>query len=106
MADGSVVTCSESNNSDLFYAIPWSYGTLGFLASVEIDIIPAKRFIKLNYKPVRSQKEMLEVNSFIRYYPSIHNIVYHSKIIIMICTSLLCSRRLKKNVETRKKMSS
>jgi len=60
LADGSVVTCSENNNSDLFYAIPWSYGTLGFLASVEIDIIPAKRFIKLNYKPVRSQKEMLE----------------------------------------------
>ena len=72
LADGSVVTCSENNNSDLFYAIPWSYGTLGFLASVEIDIIPAKRFIKLNYKPVRSQKEMLEVNSFITSIHSIH----------------------------------
>ena len=81
MADGSVVTCSENNNSDLFYAIPWSYGTLGFLASVEIDIIPAKRFIKLNYKPVRSQKEMLEVNSFIRYEPSIHSVILYDHIV-------------------------
>ena len=61
LADGSVVTCSEHSNSDLFHAIPWSYGTLGFLTSVEIDIIPAKRFIKLNYLPSHSQKEMLEV---------------------------------------------
>ena len=64
LSDGSVITCSENNNSDLFYAIPWSYGTLGFLASVEIDIIPAKRFIKLNYKPTYNQKDMLEVLFF------------------------------------------
>ena len=67
LSDGSVVTCSERNNSDLFYAIPWSYGTLGFLASVEIDIIPAKRFIRLNYIPTYSQKEMLEVVVFVWY---------------------------------------
>ena len=63
LSDGSVVICSEDNNSDLFHAIPWSYGTLGFLASVEIDIIPAKRFIRLNYKPTYSQTEMIEVTS-------------------------------------------
>ena len=61
LSDGSVVVCSQDNNSDLFHAIPWSYGTLGFLASVEIDIIPAKRFIQLNYKPTYSQSEMIEV---------------------------------------------
>lgn len=43
LADGSVVTCSRDNNSDLFFAIPWSYGTLGFLTAVEIKIIPATR---------------------------------------------------------------
>ena len=51
MADGSVVECSETNDPDLFYAVPWSYGTLGFLVSATIEIIPVKRFIKINYQP-------------------------------------------------------
>ena len=51
MADGSVINCSHSENSDLFYAVPWSYGTLGFLVSAEIEIIPCKPFIKLDYYP-------------------------------------------------------
>ena len=62
MANGSVVTCSPTENSDLFYAIPWSYGTLGFLVSVEIDIIPCKRYIKLDYYPTYSIDTMIEVS--------------------------------------------
>ena len=47
MADGSITTCTRDENSDLFYAIPWSYGTLGFLTAVDLLIIPLKvRFIK------------------------------------------------------------
>ena len=42
MADGSITTCTRDENSDLFYAIPWSYGTLGFLTSVDLLIIPLK----------------------------------------------------------------
>merc|ERR1711871_656257 len=29
LADGSVVTCSETENTELYDALPWSYGTLG-----------------------------------------------------------------------------
>lgn len=43
LADGSVVKCSREENSDLFYAVPWSYGTLGFLTAVEIKILPATK---------------------------------------------------------------
>ena len=32
LADGSVVECSATSDPDLFYAVPWSYGTIGFLA--------------------------------------------------------------------------
>lgn len=60
LADGSVETCDANSNPDLFYAIPWSYGTLGFLASVEIDIIPCKKYVELDYIPVKSQAEMIE----------------------------------------------
>uniref|UniRef100_A0A0B7AT95 Delta(24)-sterol reductase n=1 Tax=Arion vulgaris TaxID=1028688 RepID=A0A0B7AT95_9EUPU len=57
-ADGSVVKCSKEENPDLFYAIPWSHGTLGFLVSAEIRIIPAKKYVKLQYYPVYKQAEL------------------------------------------------
>ncbi|XP_071539528.1 delta(24)-sterol reductase-like isoform X2 [Panulirus ornatus] len=54
VADGSVVTCSQTENSELFYSVPWSYGTLGFLTAVEIKIIPAERFVRVEYQPCHS----------------------------------------------------
>ena len=42
LADGTITTCTRDENSDLFYAIPWSYGTLGFLTSVDIMMVPSK----------------------------------------------------------------
>ncbi|XP_066995302.2 delta(24)-sterol reductase isoform X2 [Anabrus simplex] len=62
LADGSLVTCSKDKNPDLFYAVPWSYGTLGFLTAVEIKIIPCERYVQLDYHPVTSLKEA--VNRF------------------------------------------
>merc|ERR1719150_654145 len=60
LADGSVVECSATSDPDLFYSVPWSYGTIGFLASVEIEIIPSRRFVKLDYIPVYSLEQMVE----------------------------------------------
>lgn len=59
LADGSVVTCSETDNPDLFYAIPWSYGTLGFLVSAVIKIVPAKKYVKMEYYPAHSKEQMI-----------------------------------------------
>ncbi|CAG9569945.1 unnamed protein product [Danaus chrysippus] len=58
LADGSVVTCSKDENPDLFYAIPWSYGTLGFLTSAVIKIVPAKKFVRLEYHPYTNLKDL------------------------------------------------
>lgn len=60
LADGSVVTCSKEENPELFYSVPWSYGTLGILTSAEIQLIPAKRFVKLLYKPLGNLEEIVE----------------------------------------------
>lgn len=54
LSDASVVTCSAQENSDLFYSVPWSYGTLGMLTAVEIKLIPAKKYVKLTYRPLRN----------------------------------------------------
>lgn len=54
LADGRVVRATKDNEySDLFYAIPWSQGTLGFLLSAEIKLIPIKEYMRLTYTPVR-----------------------------------------------------
>lgn len=61
LASGEVVVCSKTENRELFDALPWSYGTLGFLASVKIMVIPCKRYVRLEYFPVFSRKEGLDL---------------------------------------------
>jgi delta24-sterol reductase len=55
LADASVVVCSASENSDLFRAVPWSHGTLGFLVGVKLSIIPAASHVQLHYEPITSK---------------------------------------------------
>ncbi|MGB4800940.1 MAG: FAD-binding protein [Candidatus Saccharimonadales bacterium] len=55
--DGQVVTCSPKKQSDLFYGTPGSYGTLGVMTAVEIQLIPAKKYVELTYLPVRNFDE-------------------------------------------------
>lgn len=44
----------QDENSELFYSVPWSYGTLGFLVSADLKIVPAKKYVKVEYMPVYS----------------------------------------------------
>lgn len=57
LSDGSVVICSMEDRPDLFYSVPWSYGTLGILTCVEMKLVPAKKYIKLMYEPVKNIDE-------------------------------------------------
>lgn len=40
---GEVLKCDQRDFSDLFHAVPWSYGTTGFLMSVRMKIIRVKK---------------------------------------------------------------
>lgn len=57
---------TDSIVSSRFFSdsVPFSYGTLGFLTAVDLDIIPFKPYIKLNYVPVYSLDDI--VNEFTR----------------------------------------
>ncbi|XP_021953438.2 delta(24)-sterol reductase isoform X2 [Folsomia candida] len=48
-ADGDIVNCSKTENSDLFNAMPCSYGTIGFLTAVTMPLILAGKYIKIEY---------------------------------------------------------
>ena len=60
LADGRLVHCSLSEDEELFHAMPWSYGTIGFLVAVELMIIPAKPFVKLSYYPFHTRESFVD----------------------------------------------
>ena len=48
VADGKIVTCSADNeNSDLFHAMPNSYGTLGYITRVKLQLMKTKPYVYL-----------------------------------------------------------
>jgi delta24-sterol reductase len=57
-ADGSLIHVTADNeHSDLFYCLPWSHGTLGFLVALELKLIKVKPYVHMKYIPVHSQEE-------------------------------------------------
>lgn len=60
-AEGKLLRCSATENPELFHLIPWSHGTLGFLVTAELKIIPARKYVKVHYQPVYNLTEMVEV---------------------------------------------
>eukprot|EP00163_Fabomonas_tropica_P023015 TRINITY_DN40281_c0_g1_i1.p1 TRINITY_DN40281_c0_g1~~TRINITY_DN40281_c0_g1_i1.p1 ORF type:complete len:526 (+),score=76.70 TRINITY_DN40281_c0_g1_i1:286-1863(+) len=57
--DGTLVHATADNeHSDLFHALPWSYGTLGILVRAHLKIIPAKPYVKLHYYPLYSRQSL------------------------------------------------
>lgn len=60
LADGRLVRATADNEfSDLFYAIPWSQGTLGLLVAAEIKLIEVGPYMKVTYKPARGDLQEL-----------------------------------------------
>jgi delta24-sterol reductase len=56
IADGSVIKVTADNeHSDLYYCLPWSHGTLGFLVGLELKLIRIKPYIHMKYIPVHGQ---------------------------------------------------
>ena len=57
LSDGSLINVSKDNeHRDLFYCLPWSHGTLGFLVAIELRIIKVKPYVHMRYIPVHGQK--------------------------------------------------
>jgi Delta24-sterol reductase len=57
LGDGRLVRASAEQNRDLFHALPWSMGSLGFVVALELSIVPARPYVHLTYHPVRSSAE-------------------------------------------------
>jgi FAD/FMN-containing dehydrogenase len=59
--DGRVVTCSKTENPDLFYGFPNSYGTLGYALRLRIELEPVKPYVALRHVRCGSTTEAVDV---------------------------------------------
>lgn len=59
-AEGNLVRATPTENEEFYYAIPGSYGSLGFLTSAEIQLIPAKKKVRLRYHVFSSPQKAIE----------------------------------------------
>ena len=55
---GELLRVTKENNPELFFALPWSHGTLGFLVAVELRILPIKPYMHVTYIPCHSKAEL------------------------------------------------
>ncbi|ELQ42945.1 FAD binding domain-containing protein [Pyricularia oryzae Y34] len=61
LGTGEVVRASATENPDLFKGAAGAMGTLGITTLVELQLLPAKRFVKTTYHKTRSVAEAIAV---------------------------------------------
>ncbi|KAF1838584.1 FAD binding domain-containing protein [Decorospora gaudefroyi] len=54
LADGTLVTASQFENQELFEGLRGSFGTLGVLTTLEIQLIPLRTLVEITYHPTFS----------------------------------------------------
>jgi len=55
---GELHTVTAASDADLFYAMPWSHGTIGFLTCLELKLVRTQPFVKLVYEPTFSPEQL------------------------------------------------
>ena len=65
LADGSIVSCSRKENSDLFFALPNSYGTLGYVIKVRVPLVKAAPYVLVRHEKFSDvTKYFLAINQY------------------------------------------
>ena len=59
--NGKIIHTSPRKNSDLFHGVSSTYGTLGAMTAVKIKLVPAKKFVLLEYFPTKSNRETVQL---------------------------------------------
>jgi delta24-sterol reductase len=54
LADGTIVTVSPKKNPDLYWGTACSYGSLGVITKITMQLVPAKQFVKLTFQRTTS----------------------------------------------------
>ena len=57
LGDGKLVKASKKANKDLFEGIASSYGTLGIITQIKLQLIPCKQYVRLTFDRINGFKE-------------------------------------------------
>ncbi|TKA43972.1 hypothetical protein B0A49_13282 [Cryomyces minteri] len=60
LADGKIVKASKTNMPDLFHGAASSFGTLGVITLLELQLVEAAAYVELTYHPVQSVSEAVK----------------------------------------------
>ncbi|HSW96969.1 MAG TPA: FAD-binding protein [Candidatus Saccharimonadales bacterium] len=63
LADGTIVKASKKKNSDLFYGVSGSYGSLALVTSLTISLLPAKQYVSVHFIRVASTNVVSELQT-------------------------------------------
>ncbi len=88
---GEVITCSREQNSDLFYALPNSIGTVGYVLKCKFKIRKSKKYTKIDLHRYSNSKEYfdaLKSNCEEQKYDFIDGIIYSPDHYVMITGTL------------------
>ncbi|KAH8788978.1 24-dehydrocholesterol reductase [Diaporthe sp. PMI_573] len=61
LANGEIVTASRNERSDLFRAAPGAVGTLGIVTLLEINLMPAKKYVHTRYYRTNSTADAVKL---------------------------------------------
>ena len=63
--NGDIIVCNNETNNDLFYGMPNSYGTLGYILKAKVKIVKVKPFVELKNIHYRDpQKFISEIEKY------------------------------------------
>lgn len=91
LADGSVVLASRNDNQDLFWGAASSFGTIGVVTMLNVQLRDAAEAVKLTYYPATTTAEAVDVMEREMANPDVE---YLDGIIYDKTTIVVCSGRL------------
>ncbi len=61
LPDGSIVTCTKDNeHSELFFGLPNSYGTLGYVLRLKVMALPVAPYVRIDHRPFHDAASFFE----------------------------------------------
>jgi delta24-sterol reductase len=102
IGDGTLLKVSPFENSDIFYGIPGSYGSLGTLVAAEIKLIPAKDFVHLRYhifsKPIEAVQALGTLSRSSRPPDFLDGIIFEKNLAVVIEGNLESKENISQNL--------